>query len=498
MNDRLLEWLELLADGVLTTDRASKPFAADDVETARAYALMEAVQARWLGERREVVHEMLAAVRETTQSHERELQLLATRDQMERMEAQRIQEQAYREELEEQVRQRTRALQEEMEARKQAEERNLQSQKMEAIGRLAGGVAHDFNNLLTVIMNFSCFIRDGEFVKEQVQSDIEEVLLAGQKASSLTRQLLLFSRQQPAAVQLIGLAESLRGMQRLLERTIGEDVVLVVLAPDEPLYVLADATQLDQILLNLAINGRDAMPDGGKLQISAVAAATDGEGEAFAEPHVRIEVSDTGVGMDEATKAHIFEPFYTTKLASSGTGLGLATCYGIVQQLGGSIEVVTDPGQGTTFRVFLPTRVDAELPVQLLAPVGIDPAGNETVLVIEDEAEIRKLAARTLSRHGYQVLSAEDGVAGLELFEQYQDAIDLVFTDVVLPRGSGFEVVKRVQELRPDVAVLLTTGYTDRMADCGVAEVGMFWKPYAPDELVSRIRLCLNRRRLKK
>ena len=378
---------------------------------------------------------------------------------------------------------------------KKLEQQLRQAQKMEAVGRLAGGVAHDFNNLLTVIISFAAFVRDGLSPEDPRLEDIKEVLAAADKAAGLTRQLLLFSRQQPTELHAIALGPTLQSLERFLRTTLGKDIDLTVTVEDADAVVFADATQLDQIVLNLAVNARDAMPRGGALQIAAATVDVSPEtpeGSPGPGRQVRIRFTDSGTGMDEATMAQIFEPFFTTKGPTEGTGLGLATCYGIVSQLGGTIGVESELGAGTTFTIHLPHHAGDIEDRSGEFTVGQRLHGSETILVVEDEPALRRIAERTLTSHGYQVLLAEDGIRGLELFETNADSIDLVFSDIVMPRGGGFDLVEEVRRLRPDARVLLTSGYTDRRAVKEGSAVPIFWKPYSSAELARRIREALD------
>lgn len=368
-----------------------------------------------------------------------------------------------------------------------------QAQKMEAIGKLAGGVAHDFNNILTAIINYAGFVRDGLPDGDRRRDDIRQVLAAADRAAGLTRQLLLFSRQQPTDLQPIVVRDSLASLEKILRNTIGEDIHLEVNVVDDDAVVLADASQIDQVILNLCVNARDAMPDGGVLRVTADVTDVDTKGDQEApDPgrYVRIQVADSGVGMDEATMTRIFEPFFTTKGPTEGTGIGLATCYGIVKQLGGFIGVDSQVGTGTTFTIHLPHHAGPRR--QAACTDKSELRGNETILVVEDESAVRRVAERALCNLGYTVIVAEDGVQGLELFQAHQGNIDLVFSDIVMPRGNGFELAEEVVRLRPDVRVLLTSGYTDRRAVRESSRFPIFWKPYSPAALSQRIRRCLD------
>lgn len=378
---------------------------------------------------------------------------------------------------------------------KQLQKRYLQAQKMEAIGKLAGGIAHDFNNLLTAIISFAGFVRDDLPRADPRRDDIGEVLAAADRATALTRQLLLFSRQQPANLQPVNVVEAIKEIETLLRRTIGEDIKLQIRVPKTHLMIQADSGQLDQIVLNLAVNARDAMPDGGNLQIS-VGSCTLREEEAHvvdidAGEYVEILVADTGHGIDELTLRRVFEPFFTTKGPQQGTGLGLATSYGIARQFGGVIDVESTVGVGSTFRVLLPGfSGDAQTLVKVEASTQ-ELGGTETILVVEDEAGLQRLLQRALSGLGYKVLMAEDAIAGMALFEAHRDQIGMVFSDIVLPRGNGFELAEHVRNQDASLPILLTSGYTDHRAVREGTQFEILWKPYTPALLASRIRACL-------
>ncbi len=375
------------------------------------------------------------------------------------------------------------------------EQQLQQAAKMEALGVLAGGVAHDFNNLLTSIISYAGFVRDELPPGDKRREDIQQVLASADRATGLTRQLLLFARQRPAESHQLDVCASVRAIEPLLRRTIGENIDLSISMPDEPIHVWGAATQLDQIIVNLSVNAKDAMPDGGVLRISVKPVELAEKRQDLAPgKYVFLQVEDRGVGLEAATKSRIFEPFFTTKGATKGTGLGLATCYGVVKQLGGSIQVESEPAKGTIFSVYLPQFQGAK---RIQPPSDVkstDLGGDETILIVEDEPSILQVAKRVLSEGGYTVLTAEDGVAGIEIFRQNASAIDLVFSDVVLPRSSGFDVATEVRRTHPDVAVLLTTGYPDRETKQEASSFPIFWKPYTPSDLLRRVRSCLNKR----
>jgi two-component system cell cycle sensor histidine kinase/response regulator CckA len=375
----------------------------------------------------------------------------------------------------------------------------LQSQKMEAVGRLAGGIAHDFNNLLTVITSYSDLLLEDLGKDDPKRDDVEQVLKAANGAASLTRQLLAFSRQQVLAPRVLNLNAVVEGLQKILRRVIGEDIELATaLAPDLG-AVKADVGQLEQVLMNLTVNARDAMPTGGKLTVETGNVEHDPdyarEREAAAVSRfVMLAVTDTGVGMDEATKARIFEPFFTTKEAGKGTGLGLATVYGIVNQSGGFIWVYSEPGNGTSFKIYLP-RIDA--PVEgVKAAGGISaPRGTETVLLVEDAAAVRAVAKQVLERQGYTVLEAPDGEVALHVAQKHRGPIHLLLTDVVMPVLSGRRLAEQLARVRPDMKVLYASGYTDdSVVRHGIIESGTAYlqKPFTPDSLARKVREVLD------
>jgi PAS domain S-box-containing protein len=367
-----------------------------------------------------------------------------------------------------------------------------QTQKMETIGRLAGGIAHDFNNLLTVINGQSELTLEELAVDDPVREQIEEIHSAGKRAAALTRQLIAFSRKQILQPRVLDLNRVVGGMRSMLERLVGETVEVRVDVSGDSATVRADPHQLEQVIMNLAVNAREAMPNGGRLQIET--AAVEGEEssaglnrEAPARPYVMLSVSDSGVGMDEATRQRIFEPFFTTK--GHGTGMGLSMVEGIVAQSGGRIEVVSEPGRGTTFRIYLPAAAaDASQAVES-APV---PAlqGRGTLLVVEDQAEVRNYATAVLKKYGHRVIQAANGDEALTIFEQEGRRIDMVLTDMVMPGKSGRELIAELRKIRPRIKALFMTGYTDDIAmQKGSLEEGteVLHKPFSPEELARRV-----------
>ena len=370
-----------------------------------------------------------------------------------------------------------------------------QAQKMEAVGRLAGGVAHDFNNVLSVILSYTELILGDLKPNDPLRADVGEISTAAARAAGLTRQLLLLSRQQVVEPKVIDLHDVLTDMDKMLQRILGEDVDLVVMAPKSTGRVKVDPTHVEQVVLNLVVNARDAMPTGGKLTIETANVVLD---EHYAQDHVpakagayvMLAVSDTGCGMDAKTRAHIFEPFFTTKEVGKGTGLGLSTVYGIVQQSGGNVWVYSEPGKGTTFKVYLP-RVDAELDVMTPAIAPTTLRGKETILVVEDEAQVRTVVVGTLRRQGYTVIAAENAGAALLICERHVGKIDLLLTDVVMPQMSGPELAKRLATTRPETKLLCMSGYTDdSIVRHGVLQSGVAFiqKPITPALLVRKVR----------
>jgi two-component system cell cycle sensor histidine kinase/response regulator CckA len=373
------------------------------------------------------------------------------------------------------------------EALRQSEEQLRQAQKMEAIGRLAGGVAHDFNNLLSVIMSY-CDIISGE-VEGGVRADLEEIAKAGRRASELTRQLLAFSRQQVLQPQIVDLGEVVGGLEKMLRRLLGEDIELSIVGDPEPCTIHVDPGQIEQVVMNLAVNARDAMPEGGDLTIRS--GRIGGQ--------VMLSVRDNGCGMDAATQARAFEPFFTTKEAGKGTGLGLSTVFGIVQQSGGTIAISSQPGAGATFTILLPP-VDPAIAVPVATPPSIeseDTRGNETILLVEDEAEVRTVATRILRRSGYTVLEASGAGDALLQWELHGKDVDLLLTDIVMPKMTGRQLSDRLHALRPEMPVLYMSGYTDdamlRQRALG-SELAFLPKPFSPEALTRKVREVLARK----
>jgi hypothetical protein len=384
--------------------------------------------------------------------------------------------------------------------RKHLEDQLLHAQKMEAIGRLAGGVAHDFNNMLTIISGYDRMLLDGLSLQDPLRGYAEEVAKAADRAGALTGQLLAFSRRQVMRPRVIEANELLRGADRMLRRLIGEDIELTLSLGEGTGNIKADPGQLEQIIFNLVINARDAMPDGGKLTIETAVAHLD---ENYARrrlgvlpgDYVLIAVSDTGHGMDAETKRHIFEPFYTTKQQGKGTGLGLATVYGTVKQSGGDIWVYSEPGRGTTFKIYFPKVTEAFSPGDHV-PSPISRHGVETILLVEDEKAVRELVAEMLKRQGYRLLKAAGPLEALELSRQYEGTIHMLLTDVIMPQMSGRQLAGQLQPTRPGMRVLYLSGYTENaIVHHGVLEANVEFlaKPFSQHALAEKVRDVLDR-----
>jgi PAS domain S-box-containing protein len=383
--------------------------------------------------------------------------------------------------------------------RVQLEDRLRQAEKMETVGRLAGGIAHDFNNLLTVINGTAELAAQGLREDSRLREQLDNIRSAGKRAADLTRQLLAFSRRQILQPVVVNLNSAVMGVEPVLRRLIGEDVHVNVQLATELGNVRIDPTQVEQILLNLASNSRDAMPDGGTLTIRTENVMVD---EMYARshlgarpgPHVMLAVSDTGHGMDEATQRRVFEPFFTTKVSGKGTGLGLATVYGIVKQCDGSIWVYSEVGKGTTIKIYFPRTVEAVRESEP-APVVASEIGTETILVVEDEDAIRSLVRDVLEEHGYTVLDAANGNGALKLLESHEGSVQLLLTDVVMPDMGGRELAERLHDSHPGMKVLFTSGYTDdAIVHYGVLDEGVNFigKPYSVADLTHKVREVLD------
>ena len=385
----------------------------------------------------------------------------------------------------------------------QIEGQYLQAQKMEAIGRLAGGMAHDFNNLLTVILSNADLMLTQTHPSGFIEEGLSEIMAASRRAAALTQQLLAFSRRQPLQPRVIDLNETIEAMKDMLGRLLGEDIDMETCSATQPATVKADEHQIEQVIMNLAINARDAMPLGGQLTIETQLMYLDQEyaaahAEVTAGPYVLLAVSDTGKGMDPATRQRIFEPFFTTKEQGKGTGLGLSTVYGIVRQSHGHIWVYSEPNQGTTFKIYLPRSSEAVEPRSQDTGPTDQLMGTETILVAEDERMVRDMIVRVLTQKGYHVLAAEDGKQALDMAAGREQTIDLLLTDVVMPVMAGKELATNLTMANPNLSVLYTTGYTDNaIIHRGVLDrsVLLLQKPFTPIDLLSTIRRILDGRK---
>jgi two-component system, cell cycle sensor histidine kinase and response regulator CckA len=385
------------------------------------------------------------------------------------------------------------------EALQRTEAQLRQSQKMDAIGRLAGGVSHDFNNILSVIISYGDMLLADLKPDDPIRADVDEIHKAGKRAADLTRQLLMFSRQQVIEPRVLDLNEVLTNLDNMLQRILGADVSLVSLRTPQLGRVCADPGGIEQVVMNLVVNARDAMPTGGQLTIETANVTFDEEYArqhvgAKPGPHVMLAVTDTGTGMDRATLARIFEPFFTTKGAGKGTGLGLSTVFGIVQQNGGTVWVYSEPGQGTTFKVYLP-RVDQEVQEARPVPEPATLVGTETVLLVDDDEQVRVVTRAILLRHGYHVIDARNAGEALLLSESHRGAIHVLLTDVVMPQMSGPDLARRLAANRPAMKVLCMSGYTDdTIVRHGVIEARMAYlqKPVTPEVLTRKVRAVLD------
>ncbi|MFA4973017.1 MAG: PAS domain S-box protein [bacterium] len=383
--------------------------------------------------------------------------------------------------------------------RRLLEDQFRQSQQMEAVGRLAGGVAHDFNNLLSVIISYSGFALDALPASDPVRADLEEVKQAGERAAALTRQLLAFSRKQVIAPQVLSLNQVVGDLAGMLRRLLREDIHFVIKLAEQLGSVSADAGQMEQVIMNLVVNARDAMPNGGTLIVETANVELDEEYVAEhlgAQPgrYVLLAVTDTGSGMEATVREHIFEPFFTTKMVGRGTGLGLATVYGVVKQIGGYIWVYSEPGQGTCFKIYLP-RLDAAATQARRGQVSEVARGSETILLAEDDDAVRRVAERILVGAGYRVLTAANGQEAVGLMERHGREVDLLVTDVVMPQMGGHDLAEHLARLRPELKVIYVSGYTDdAIAHHGVLEPGthLVAKPFTAVALTQKVREVLD------
>jgi two-component system, cell cycle sensor histidine kinase and response regulator CckA len=386
-------------------------------------------------------------------------------------------------------------------ARERLEGQLRQAQKMEALGRFAGGVAHDFNNLLTAIQGYTSLIMMDLAPHDPHREDLEEIRKASERAAALTRQILAFSRRHVVEPMTIDLNQTIKDLERLVQRLIGEDVAVVIALDPELAPVRADPRQLEQVVLNLVVNARDAMPQGGRLTLETAMDLVS-ESDSRASPdlppgrYALLTVSDTGTGMDPAIVPNIFDPFFTTKEPGRGTGLGLATVYGIVKQAGGHVEVETAPGAGATFRLYFPAATAESAVAAAPSAAGPGPRGSETVLLVEDEESVRVFASKALEKQGYRVLQARHGRDALLRLAEHNGPVHLVITDIVMPEMGGGELARRIAGERPEVPVLFMSGYTDdEVAQRGLgAEQGFLQKPFTSDGLARKVREALGGR----
>ena len=386
-----------------------------------------------------------------------------------------------------------------MKTQRELELQFRQAQKMEAVGRLAGGVAHDFNNLLTAINGNAEFLLRDLAPDDKRRGDAQEIKKAAEAAATLTKQLLAFSRRQIFQLKVLDCNVVIRDTQKMLKQLIGAHIDLALdLAKDE-CWIKTDPGQLEQILANLIVNARDAMPNGGKVAVKTENIELDGkyskmQMEALSGPHVMIAVTDTGCGMDDGVMEHLFEPFFTTKEVGEGTGLGLSTVYGIVKQSGGSIYVYSEPGLGTTFKIYLP-RATAEAKVRETPAPPMEQRGSETILLVEDDGAVRRFALRALCENGYTVIEAAGPDEAVRLFDENDGRIGLVLTDTIMPRMNGHELYGVLSTRRPGLKVIFMSGYTDsehmshRIAD---AELPFLQKPFSANTLAAKVREVLD------
>ena len=383
-------------------------------------------------------------------------------------------------------------------ALRSVEEQLRQSQKMDAIGQLAGGVAHDFNNLLSVILGYSAFVLENVEASESLKHDVREIHSAAQRATQLTRQLLSLSRQSATERRVVVFDEVVRPMDTMIRRVVGEEIRIITRLACHATRVKVDPSHVEQVLTNLVVNARDAMPDGGQLTIETARVVLD---DAFAAahlgvvtgPHVRLLVRDSGIGMDDATRARIFEPFFTTKEVGKGTGLGLSTVFGLVRKNGGTIQLESVPGAGTTFEIYFRTTDAEPTPARSIATnPGLH--GTETILLVEDEAKVRSMTRTVLQRHGYHVLEACDGLDALRVSEEHTGAIDLLVTDIVMPSVGGPALVPLLRELRPGIPVIFVSGYAPDGPHSkfdAPLDGPLISKPFPPETLLHAIRDAL-------
>ncbi|HWD97545.1 MAG TPA: ATP-binding protein [Bryobacteraceae bacterium] len=380
--------------------------------------------------------------------------------------------------------------------RRHLEDQLRQSQKLESIGQLAGGVAHDFNNLLVVICGYSALLLEELRPGDRMRERVEEIVRAGNRAAALTRQLLVFSRREQVEQKNVAINDLVNNLQKMLRRLIGEDIEMVISLDENAGVLCADPGQIEQVIINLAVNARDAMPGGGRLLIESARLFAD---EEFARGHLSVapgpwvvlSVADTGCGMSEEVKSRIFEPFYTTKEQGKGTGLGLSTVYGIVKQSGGSIWVYSESGQGTTFKILFPA-VEGASPDATVSSGSGKEAGSETILLAEDEEGVRQYVSELLMRRGFQVLQAANGKDAIELAHGYSGQIHLLLTDAVMPQMSGPDLAEQFAQARPGAPVLFMSGYSDRLLQRKGMESNLIQKPFTASALITSIRSLLD------
>jgi PAS domain S-box-containing protein len=382
--------------------------------------------------------------------------------------------------------------------RRRLEAQLQQAQKMEAVGRLAGGIAHDFNNMLTAVKAYTEFLLEDLEEADPRRTDVQEIAKAADRAASLTRQLLAFSRKQVLQPRPLDLNEVVEGMEKMLRRLIGEDIHIATRLDPDVQLVEADPSQVEQVIMNLAVNARDAMPSGGTLTIETLNVVLEHVDASWGiEPgaYTMLAISDTGVGMDAATRAQAFDPFFTTKPVGQGTGLGLSTVYGIVKQSGGHVSVYSEPGRGSTFKVYL-AHVAAREAAPMLGPaMARFPRGSETIVLVDDDEGVRAVSRRILQRAGYTVLSAPDGVEALRMIGESDGRVELLITDVVMPGLGGRDLVAHVRDTYPDLRVLFVSGYTEEgVRRRGVldAESAFLEKPFTAERLAQKVREVLD------
>ena len=392
------------------------------------------------------------------------------------------------------------AVEEDVTARKQLEEQLLQAQKMESVGRLAGGIAHEFNNLLTIILGYSQMAKVKAPPSDDIGNYLDESICASERAAKLTSQLLAFSRKQRAEPKVVNLNDLILNIDKMLRPLIGTDIELVIIPSAELASIMVDSSHMEQVLINLAVNARDAMPKGGKLVIETANHAldevkTNQQAHPFSESCVLLTVRDSGIGMSDEVKSRLFEPFFTTKGVGEGTGLGLSTCYGVVEQMGGFIEVESKPNQGTTFKIHIPATEEVAVAPSVHRDGDDVPRGAETILVAEDEPALRAMVVQTLRAQGYDILESSDGDEALRLSSTVSQTIHALVTDVIMPGIGGPELAERLCAIRPDIKVLFTSGYTDGVNCSGKKlpeDAAFLQKPYMPDTLAKKVREVLD------